>query len=68
MPDNAPKVLIVDDMIDNRTLLEFLLEDNYVVKSVESGSECLAIIPEYVPDVIVLDVRMPEMDGYEVCQ
>jgi len=68
MSEESPKVLIVDDMLDNRTLLEFLLEDHYEVFSVDSGPECLAAVPTYQPDIIIMDVRMPEMNGYEVCE
>lgn len=64
------KVLIVDDEQTNiKILLEILeFEDEYITTSVTSGEECLEILPEFQPDVILLDIMMPGMDGYEVCK
>jgi DNA-binding response OmpR family regulator len=65
--DNKAKILIVDDSTENRLLLRMMLEDNFVIYEAESGPECLAMVETNLPDLILLDVNMPEMTGYEVC-
>ena len=60
-------ILIVDDQIQNRTLLETLLRpEGYLTQSAASGAEALASIAQHAPDLILLDVMMPGMDGYQV--
>lgn len=61
------KVLVVDDAADNRLLLKMLLDDDYEVIEADSGNACLDIIKEDIPSLILLDVNMPGMSGYEVC-
>ena len=62
-------VLIVDDQKIGRITLEgFLLPLGYALYFAASGSETLALLAELRPDVILLDVMMPEMDGFEVCR
>ncbi len=71
MDDNQPKanILIVDDTLINLDLLtEILTGHGYKVRSVPSGSMALKAIRVVPPDLILLDIMMPEMDGYEVCQ
>jgi len=61
------KILVVDDENDVVELLTFLLEkDGYTVVTASNGREALEKVPEEVPDLILLDVMMPEMDGYTV--
>lgn len=63
------KVLIVEDEIKIRTLLKLYLEkNNYVVKEAEDGKDVLALVERYKPDVIVLDILMPNKTGIEVCK
>lgn len=62
------KVLIVDDDAMNVDILTDDLEEKYTVKSADSGEEAIKIIPEFRPDVILLDIMMSGMDGYEVCR
>lgn len=63
------KVLVVDDVIQNVKLLEAkLASEYYTVYPANSGMECLAKVKDIRPDVILLDVMMPEMDGFEVCR
>ena len=60
-------VLIVDDERANRTLLEIMLEPaGYRLSSAQGGEEALAIIARDLPDLVVLDVMMPGMNGYVV--
>ncbi len=62
-------ILIVDDDEDIRELLKYNLEqDNHQVKAVENGLKCLEAVAFEKPDLILLDVMMPEMDGIEVCE
>ena len=68
LPDRQT-VLIVDDTPDNLTLLSGLLKDRYRVRIANGGARALAIAGTHpVPDLILLDVMMPEIDGYEVCR
>ncbi|PAJ75274.1 two-component system response regulator [Pseudoalteromonas sp. NBT06-2] len=63
-----PTVLIVDDTPDNLTLLNELLKEIYNIKAAVNGVIALNIINKGGIDIILLDVMMPEMDGYEVCR
>ncbi|HRS82577.1 MAG TPA: response regulator [Smithellaceae bacterium] len=61
-------VLVVDDTPDNLTMITSLLKDLYRVKIAVSGKKALQIaFSNEPPDLILLDIMMPEMDGYEVC-
>lgn len=61
-----PTVLFVDDTPDNLELLEFVLKKKpLVMLQATSGKQCLEIAEREKPDVIVLDIQMPEMDGFE---
>jgi two-component system cell cycle response regulator len=63
------RVLVVDDIAANLRLLEAkLLNEYYEVAVAASGEEALALVLRWMPDVILLDVMMPEMDGYDVCR
>jgi len=63
------KVLIADDEPNIVISLEFLLEHNgYDVRVAHDGQEVLDQIPEYRPDLILLDVMMPVRNGFEICQ
>ena len=63
------RVLVVDDILSNVKLLEAKLTAEYFeVVSAFNGLECLARIEEAIPDIVLLDVMMPGMDGFEVCR
>ncbi|HST45732.1 MAG TPA: response regulator, partial [Luteimonas sp.] len=67
---NAPaRILVVDDEAINCRLLEALLApEGYTAICVSSGAEALAAVAHALPDLILLDAMMPEMDGYEVAR
>ena len=63
------RVLVVDDILSNVKLLEAKLTAEYFdVMSAFNGLECLAKMEETIPDIVLLDVMMPGMDGFEVCR
>lgn len=71
MPENVSKILIADDNLQNCELLEAYLSDagsEYEVAMAGDGQETLAKVTEYQPDLILLDIMMPKLSGYEVCQ
>jgi two-component system alkaline phosphatase synthesis response regulator PhoP len=62
------KILLVDDEPDIVDLIKYHLEkEGYLVSTASNGVECLSIAKSFVPDLILLDVMMPEMDGIEAC-
>ncbi|MEN8613893.1 two-component system response regulator [Dehalogenimonas sp. THU2] len=64
-----PTVLVVDDTPDNLVLMTDLLKDKYTVKIANNGERAVRIASTgTVPDIILLDVMMPVMDGYEACR
>ncbi len=64
--DRKSKILIVDDEEMNRRLAGRMLQEWYEIEEAESGAEALAKLEDYRPDLILLDVHMHGMDGYEV--
>ena len=63
------RVLVVDDDSDNRTLLgDSLTREGYLVAAAEDGPTALGRLSEGDIDLVILDVRMPGMDGLEVCK
>ncbi len=63
------KVLIVDDEPNIVLSLEFLMEEaGYDVRSVTDGQQALDAVREDVPDLILLDIMLPKLDGYEICR
>ena len=69
LPLEKPTILVVDDTPENLSMMSFLLKDLYKVKVANQGQKALRIAAsEPRPDLILLDIMMPEMDGYEVCR
>lgn len=62
-----PLVMVVDDSEESRVLQRMILEDAYEVVEAESGEACIEQCDQKIPDLILLDVHMPGMSGYEVC-
>jgi CheY-like chemotaxis protein len=63
-----PFVLLVDDCGDQRDLYELLLESEFDIAAVSRGEHALALAAARRPDVVVLDIQMPGMDGFETCR
>jgi putative two-component system response regulator len=63
-----PIILVVDDTPDNLSLMTDLLKDDYRVKVATSGERALKLVQAQPPALILLDIMMPGMDGYEVCR
>jgi len=69
MNENLHQVLVVDDEEDILNLIKTILStQGYEVTTAQSGQEALEKLREKIPHLIILDVLMPEMDGYEVCR
>jgi len=63
----ARRILIVDDERRNRELLEVMLStEGYLLESATCGEEALRMVAQHPPDLILLDIMMPGMDGYQV--
>lgn len=67
MIDFKPTILIVDDMQVNLAILSEILKSEYHIKVAKSGQKALEIVQNGNIDLILLDIVMPELDGYEVC-
>lgn len=65
----ATRILIVDDLLPNRTITRIILHENGIdFKEAEDGLEALTMIESYDPDVILMDINMPVMDGIEAME
>ncbi len=66
---DKPIILVVDDIPDNIHTLSGILNDDFKIKAATSGERALKIASSSPkPHLILLDIMMPEMDGYEVCR
>lgn len=59
------KILAIDDELSMRTLLEFFLKETYEIVTLDSGEEALQWLDETIPDLIISDIEMRGMDGFE---
>jgi len=62
---NLKHILVVDDNSSSRELVRFALEPSYVVEEAADGRDAISQIRQTLPDLILMDIQMPEMDGYE---
>ena len=63
------RILIVDDVPENiRVLSRMLVDEGHQLLAATGGREALELVESYRPDLILLDIMMPDMDGYEVCE
>ncbi|MDX9881498.1 MAG: response regulator transcription factor [Prolixibacteraceae bacterium] len=69
MSEEAQKILLVDDEVDILEFISYNLEkDGYKVYTAQNGIEAIKIAEKKIPDLIILDVMMPEMDGIAACE
>jgi len=65
----AAKILVVDDDPAVRNLIQrFLLKQNYQVESAEDGKTCVSMFEQFNPDLVILDVNLPDVIGFNLCQ
>src|SRR5204862_3276037 len=65
-PETAPRILVVDDELGPRESLRMLLKPAYRIQTADSGRAALDEIPRFRPDMVIMDIKMPEMDGIEL--
>ncbi len=63
-----PKIAVVEDNLDNRLLVQAILEDRYEISEYENGMEVLDGLADDIPDLVLLDISLPGMDGTEVLE
>ena len=61
-----PKLAVVEDNADNRLLLQAILADKYDLDEFENGTDALAAFAKSRPDLVLLDISLPDMDGTEI--
>ena len=65
----ASRILVVDDLLENlRLLANLLTAEGYSVRKAPDGAMALSNVPRFQPDLVLLDIMMPDIDGFEVCQ
>ena len=62
------KILVVDDNLINLAVVKELLGSQYDLMTVSTGLDVLKVAEEFRPDLIILDIMLPDIDGYEVCK
>src|SRR5262245_15999211 len=66
---DQPRILIVDDLSENREILVDLLgEEGYILETAQDGQECVEKALAQPPDLILMDVTMPRLTGFEACR
>ncbi len=67
--EDKPLVLIVDDILNNLQIIgNTLIDEGYEISMATNGIQALSMVDTVLPDLILLDVMMPDMDGFEVCR
>ena len=65
----SQRLLLADDSITIQKVVELILaEEDFEIKSVNNGEEALAVISSFMPDLILADIEMPKMNGYQLCE
>lgn len=62
------KILLVDDDLINLKILSVILSEDYELEKVQFGQDALVSVKKFKPDIVLLDIMLPDIDGYEVCQ
>lgn len=65
---SKPKILITDDEFSNTFVLKKFLSEEYEIKTAKSGKEALELVKSFEPDLLLLDIIMPEISGLKVCE
>jgi DNA-binding response OmpR family regulator len=69
LPPDVPKIVIADDNVQNVELLEAYLSNfPCEIRTAHDGEETLKVVAEFAPDLLLLDVMMPRLSGFEVCK
>jgi CheY-like chemotaxis protein len=63
-----PRILVVDDKELNLEIVRAFLKNDYELASADTGEKALDLAVEFRPDLVLLDIMMPGLDGYEVCR
>ncbi len=67
--NNSKKILIVDDESNTREILRYIFKGGgFIIEDARNGKEALQKVAQDKPDIIILDVAMPEMDGFQACK
>jgi signal transduction histidine kinase/DNA-binding response OmpR family regulator len=66
--DNKPLLLIAEDNSDVKHLIESICKEDFRIMTAENGKKAFQIAQEKIPDIIITDIMMPEMDGMELCE
>ena len=65
----SQRLLLADDSITIQKVVELILaEEDFEIKSVNNGEEALAVVSSFMPDLILADIEMPKMNGYQLCE
>ena len=66
--DTNIKILVVDDDVNNQDIIKYTLESKYKLSYAASGEECIEMVQDTAPDLILLDVGLPGLSGYDTCK
>lgn len=64
----SERILIVEDNPVNIDIFEEIFEDNYEIRVATDGQHALEVLEDFIPEIVLLDVMMPNLDGYAVCR